>query len=80
MTGLSEGGTYRFRVRARNSIGLSVYSSVFSIVAGTVPKSQGAPSTSIGGDEINPTLIVTWPLPIDQGGLSIDGYRLEIKT
>ena len=36
-TGLSTGTTYRFRVRARNSIGLSVYSSVFSIVAGTIP-------------------------------------------
>ena len=36
-TGLSAGTTYRFRVRARNTIGLSVYSSVFSIVAGTVP-------------------------------------------
>ena len=36
-TGLSAGTTYKFRVRARNGVGLSVYSSVFSIVAGTIP-------------------------------------------
>ena len=37
LTGLSEGNTYRFKVRARNVVGLSQYSTVFSIVAGTIP-------------------------------------------
>ena len=74
------GTTYAFKVKARNAVGFGDYSTVLSIVAGTVPLSQGAPSTSIDGDEINPTVTITWPLPSDNGGLSIDGFRLEIKT
>ena len=38
-TGLSAGAEYRFRVRARNNIGFSSYSSLFLIVAATIPKS-----------------------------------------
>ena len=36
-TGLTSGTSYKFKVRARNSVGFSVYSSVFTIVAATKP-------------------------------------------
>ena len=35
--GLAEGTSYQFRVRARNSIGLSSYSTAFTIIAATLP-------------------------------------------
>ena len=76
-TGLSAGKTYRFRVRARNGVDLSVYSSVFSIVAATLPSQPDPPTTSVI-DEYQ--ISITWDLPTDQGGLDISGYELEIKT
>ena len=36
-TGLSAGTSYNFRVKARNAVGSSSYSTVFTIVAATVP-------------------------------------------
>ena len=36
-TGLSGGNTYVFRVKARNIVGLSSYSTTISIIAGTIP-------------------------------------------
>ena len=37
-TGLSEGISYKFRVRARNTIDYGDYSSVFTIIAATKPE------------------------------------------
>ena len=36
-TGVSAGTSYNFRIKARNAVGFSSYSSVFTIVAATVP-------------------------------------------
>ena len=39
-TGLSAGTTYAFKVRARNAVGFSNYSTILSIVTGTVPSDE----------------------------------------
>ena len=76
-TGLSAGSTYRFRLRARNAVGLSAYSDVFTIVTATVPSQPSSPITTVNSEyEIG----ISWSLPADLGGLSISSYRLEIKT
>jgi len=75
---LNAGTTYRFRVKARNDVGYSSYSSVISIVAAVVPSKPSAPTTSISADNLS--VIVSWDLPTDTGGVSIDSYKLEIKT
>jgi len=36
-TGVSAGTSYNLRIKARNAVGFSSYSSVFTIVAATVP-------------------------------------------
>ena len=36
-TGLSAGTSYNFRIKARNAVGSSSYSTVFTILAATVP-------------------------------------------
>ena len=77
-TGLSAGTSYKFRVRARNSVDFSDYSSVFTIVAATVPSQPNAPTSALNGDETQ--VVFSWTLPSDLGGLTIDGYKLEIKT
>lgn len=49
-TGLTEGTSYKFRLRARNSVGFSSYSSVITIVAATIPSQPSAPTTALSGD------------------------------
>ena len=64
-------------MRARNSVDSSLYSSTFTIVAATVPSQPSAPITSVNNEfEIG----ISWTNPSDLGGLSISGYKLEIKT
>ena len=77
-TGLSAGNAYRFKVRARNAIGYSVYSDVFTITAATVPSKPATPSTTLNVDSTQ--VILDWSLPTDTGGLTVDGYKVEIKT
>lgn len=44
----------------------------------TVPSQPSAPTTTLNGDQ---TLVtIDWSLPSDLGGLSIGGYKVEIKT
>ena len=77
-TGLSAGTSYNFRVRARNAVGLSSHSVVFTILAATVPSQPNAPTTTLSGDLSN--VVIAWTPPSDLGGLSISSYKLEIKT
>ena len=76
-SGLTEGNSYRFRVQARNAVGFSNYSVVFTIIAATVPSKPGAPTTYLNVDSTK--VVIDWSAP-DTGGLSIDGYKVEIKT
>lgn len=75
-TGISTGTAYKFKVQARNAVGLSGDSSEFSVIAATVPGTPSAPTTSITGDEIYMT--VDWTIPTNNGGVSVLGYRLEV--
>ena len=77
-TGLSEGTSYNFRLRARNTVNYSDYSSVFTIIAATIPSKPSNPSLAVSGDETE--IVISWSLPSDLGGLAIGGYKLEIKA
>ena len=77
-TGVTAGASYSFRLRTRNAVGFSSYSTVFTIEAATVPSQPSAPTTTLSGDLAN--VVVAWTLPSDLGGLSILSYKLEIKT
>lgn len=76
--GISAGSVYQFKIQARNAVGLSVYSSVFSITAATVPGAPAPPTTSITGDEEYMT--IDWSVPTDTGGLSVLGYRVSVQA
>ena len=77
-SGLSTGNPHKFRVRARNAVGFSNYSSVFTIISATVPAQLSAPTTALHGGDTQ--VIIDWSAPADLGGLSIDGYKVVIKT
>ena len=77
MTGLLAGTTYKFNVSARTSIGNGTSSSEFSIVAATIPSTSAAPITSYNGS--TDAVTIDWSPPIDDGGLTITGYLLQIQ-
>ncbi len=74
VTGLTNGLSYDFRVRAHNLGGAASYALV-SATSATVP---GEPQhvTAVGGDE---SITVDWDPPLDDGGLAITGYDVEYK-
>jgi hypothetical protein len=77
-TGITAGTTYKFKVKARNAIGLSADSAEFSIVAATVPSAPNAPATSVSSDTLYMT--VTWSAPSDNGGLAVTGYKVYVRA
>ena len=71
VTGLTNGETYRFRVRAVNSVGHSLESKPAIATPATVP---GAPRnlTATPGDQ---RMTLIWERPTDNGGLPITSYQ-----
>ena len=74
-TGLTNGETYEFRVRAVNSVGPGAESKPASAVPATVP---GAPRnlTLTSGSQY---MTLIWERPADNGGLPITGYEYSQK-
>jgi titin len=74
VTGLTNGVSYDFRVRAYNQGGAGPFA-VVSATPSTVP---GVPQgfTAIGGDE---SITVDWDPPLDDGGSPITSYDVEYK-
>ena len=71
VTGLTNGETYRFRVRAVNSVGPSAESKPARATPATVP---GAPRnlTLTSGSQY---MMLIWERPADNGGFPITGYE-----
>jgi titin len=73
ITGLVNGTTYSFRVRANNVIGNGEYSSSASA---TVAGTPGAPTSLAGVANAPNQIALSWTAPADTGGLAITGYRI----
>ena len=75
VTGLTNGETYRFRVRAVNSVGPGAESKPARATPATVP---GAPRnlTLTSGSQY---MMLIWERPADNGGLPITGYEYSQK-
>ena len=75
-TGLSNGTSYRARVRATNAIGdgpWSAWSAEFT--PGTVPGTPGTPTLSAAAASVN----AAWTAPDDEGGAPITNYELQLE-
>ena len=74
VTGLTNGQSYTFRVRAVNSAGASAASGASaSVTPATVP---GAP-TNLGATASDEQVDLIWTAPASNGGQSITGYEYE---
>jgi hypothetical protein len=69
--------TYKFKVSARNSIGSGLLSAEFTIVAATIPSTPAAPKSTYDG--LSDSVTIDFNPPIDDGGLTITGYVIQIQ-
>lgn len=77
VTGLTKGATYRFRVAARNSVGLGPDSALTGAVK--VPGLPGAVATPTA-TSADATVTARWVAPTDNGSLPITGYVVTAST
>ncbi len=76
VSGLNNGTTYTFTVKATNPIGTSAASTASPpVTPRTVP---GAP-TGVSGTRGNESVALVWTTPLANGGAPILGYRIEAR-
>lgn len=72
--GLTTGVTYKFKVQARNSYGLSDYSNTASILCATVPSIPAGPTSTVVADKV----VFHWSAPA-ANGTPIIAYRVYFR-
>jgi cellulose 1,4-beta-cellobiosidase len=75
-TGLTQGSTYQFKVKGKNSLGLSWSSNTVSIQAAAIPDVPLAPVTEF--IPASDSITITWIEP-NSGGSPITSYHVLIK-
>lgn len=70
---LTTGQTYVFYVEARNAVGFSVRSDLFTVIAATVPSAPTNPTTTLQNNNV----IITWSAPA-ANGQPITSYTIYI--
>lgn len=73
-TGMVQGTTYQFKVRANNKYGFGSYSNIVTVLAAQEPAKPAAPMTAWSPDN----LVVTWVRP-NNGGSALTGYTVKIR-
>uniref|UniRef100_A0A8C3GV40 Uncharacterized protein n=1 Tax=Corvus moneduloides TaxID=1196302 RepID=A0A8C3GV40_CORMO len=76
---LITGSEYQFRVCAENRYGKSTYTNSPSVVAEYPFKPPGPPGTPRVAHATKSFMIVTWQVPVNDGGSVVLGYHLEHK-
>ena len=71
---LTSGRTYKFYIEARNTVGYSLQSVTFEVLAAQVPDQPRYPDTVFNGLSVT----ISWPIPFD-GATKITDYIIQIK-
>ena len=75
-TGLTNGTTYRFQVRAVSNIGSGTASDAVTATPRTVPGAPAKPTLTVR----DAALGVSWSAPTDNGGDAVSDYDLQYRT
>jgi hypothetical protein len=73
-TDLISGDTYKFKLQARNSFGLSAYSEEIELTVGYLPAKPDAPTSEV----VQNLVKFTWTEPLSNGA-PITAYKLLIR-
>ena len=73
VSGLTNGTTYRFKVRAKNAGGVGPNSKRASATPATVPGLVGSLSAEAGDEQV----VLSWAVPSSDGGSAITGYEYQ---
>ena len=73
VSGLSNGSTYSFEVKAHNSLGNGAPASPADVV--TTPDLPGAPM-GLRLSTVSGSVTISWTIPASDGGAAIDGYSV----
>jgi titin len=76
VTGLTNGGSYDFRVHAVNAAGAGAQAYSATVIPRTVPDAP----TNLQATAGNQTTALTWTAPADTGGVAITDYLVEINS
>uniref|UniRef100_A0A8D0FRM1 Titin n=1 Tax=Strix occidentalis caurina TaxID=311401 RepID=A0A8D0FRM1_STROC len=76
---LTTGSEYQFRICAENRYGKSTYTNSPSVVAEYPFKPPGPPGTPHVVHATKTFMVVTWQVPVNDGGSRVLGYHLECK-
>jgi hypothetical protein len=75
VTGLRNGRTYWFEVRATNRLGNGLFSALSDgVTPGTLPSAPRIGTASARDD----AALVTWQAPLNDGGLGVNDYRIRV--
>uniref|UniRef100_UPI0035BC8F4F fibronectin type III domain-containing protein n=1 Tax=Agreia sp. TaxID=1872416 RepID=UPI0035BC8F4F len=76
ISGLENGTSYRFRVRAANDAGSGAWS---AIIAATPRTTSGAPAWKLV-EPRDSAVALSWAPPAETGGATITGYEVEVQS
>ena len=76
ITGLTNGKTYKVRVRAENNRGSGGWSTAATATPATTPDAPDTPSLAVNDRSLD----VSWTAPTETGGAPITGYKLQYRA
>ncbi|WP_458115220.1 peroxidase family protein [Arthrobacter sp. D2-10] len=75
VTGLVNGQSYRFQVRASNELGTSGFSALSTAVVPNVVPAAPTNVTGVAGDGV---VTLSWTAPAANGGTAVTGYKVQV--
>ena len=76
ISGLELSSTYQFKLQARNTMGYSPFSNVYTLNGANVPESP----TAVKIEYDLETVTISWTAPLGDGGSEITGYQIFVQT